>query len=71
VTAARIRRTLDFLAAITETALVEVHRSDDDQLRLAAARRPYLAQVGPQGVAIRTNPAARCGARPIVLEEYP
>lgn len=71
VTAPRIRRTLDFLAAITETALVEVHRSDDDQLRLAAARRPYLAQVGPQGVAIRTNPAARCGARPIVLEEYP
>jgi hypothetical protein len=70
VTAARIRRTLEFLASIVGTALTEVHRTDDDQLRLAAARRPYLAEVGPEGVAIRTNPAARCGARPPAPEEY-
>lgn len=70
VTAKRIRRTLEFLASIVGTALTEVHRTDDDRLRLAAARRPYLAEVGPEGVTLRTNPAARCGARTTPPEEY-
>jgi hypothetical protein len=70
VTAARTRRTLEFLASIAGTALTEVHRTEDDRLRLAAARRPYLAEVGPEGTTVRTNPAARCGARPPPPEEY-
>jgi hypothetical protein len=69
VTTKRIQRTLEFLAAIVATALTQVHPTHDDQLRLAAARRPYLAQASPEGVAIKTNPAARCGARPIALEQ--
>jgi hypothetical protein len=70
VTAPRIQRTLEFLAAIVGTALTEVHPTQDDQLRLAAARRPYLAQIGPEGLAIKANPAARCGARPATPEAY-
>jgi hypothetical protein len=70
VTAPRIERTLEFLAAIVGTALTEVHPTQDDQLRLAAARRPYLAQIGPDGLAIKANPAARCGARPATPKAY-
>jgi hypothetical protein len=70
VTAPRVRRTLEFLTSIVGTALTEVHRTGDDQLRLEAARRPYLAEVGPEGMTVRTNPAARCGARPPASLEY-
>jgi hypothetical protein len=70
VTTKRIGRAMDFLAAIVETALTKVHPTEDDHLRLAAARRPYLAQVGSEGVVIKTNPAARCGARPVAPEGY-
>jgi hypothetical protein len=70
VTGPRVDQALEFLAAIVGTALTEVHPTPDDQLRLAAARRPYLAQVGPDGLAVKTNPAARCGARSTGAEVY-
>ena len=68
VTGPRVDRALEFLATIVGTALTEVHPTQDDQLRLAAARRPYLAEVGPDGLTIKANPAARCGARSTVAE---
>lgn len=64
VTVERIDAALDFLASITRSSLIRVEPGQEDQVRLAAARAPFMALVEGDRLVLRANPAARCGARP-------
>jgi hypothetical protein len=63
VTRDRVRETLEFLSSIADTSLVRSEPTDEDRLRVRSARAPFVAAIDGDRVEVRTNPAARCGAR--------
>jgi hypothetical protein len=64
VTRERIRDALGFLESVVATSLVRMDPTAEDRLRVSAARAPYVAAIAGDRLAVRANPAARCGARP-------
>jgi hypothetical protein len=63
VTADRIRDALRFLGSVTDTTIVQAPSSLEDRLLVGALRSPYAASISGDVVSIRSNAAARCGAR--------
>jgi hypothetical protein len=69
VTRERIREALRFLETVAESSLTRMDPTAEDRLRASAARVPYVAAIAGDRLALRANPAVRCGARPSLGEE--
>ena len=63
VTRDRIRAALRFLRSVTDVPPLRLESSTEDRLLARHLRSPYVAAVAGDSVAVRANPAARCGAR--------
>ena len=64
VTRDRVAAALAFLArSVGSNNVTLVEPTPDDEVRSAVATTSYLAEVGAEKVAFRSNPAARCGGR--------
>ena len=69
VTRGRIRDALRFLERVAATSLVRMDPTAEDRLRASAARASYVAAIAGDRLALRANPAVRCGARPALGDE--
>jgi hypothetical protein len=63
VTRERIREALRFLGSIAGTPPMRAESNLEERMLAGAMRAPYVATVSGDRVAVRGNPAARCGAR--------
>ena len=61
VTRERVRNARRFLVEESAESITTIGASADDQLRRAAARRPWIADVGGPRLTLTTNLAATCG----------
>ena len=61
VTRERVEAAKRFLREASEDAITAVGATPDEDVRRAAARRPWIAELNGSGLALRSNLAACCG----------